>query len=81
MCSCGKPKVHRIAVKKGLAYLMKKGKKFAKDWKLVIQGLPLAGAAASTFLPLSRLGQQFSILIVLLWVQVFFIVELFLYGK
>jgi hypothetical protein len=60
---------------------MKKGKKFTKKWKLVIQGLPLAGAAASTFLPLSRLGQQFSILIVLLWVQVFFIIEIFIAGR
>jgi hypothetical protein len=47
---------------------------------LVIEGLPLAGAAATAFLPLPRLGQQISMLIVLLWLQVFFIVECFLAG-
>jgi hypothetical protein len=48
---------------------------------LVIQGLPLAGAAVTTFLPISRFGQQFSMLIVLLWLQVFFIVECFFAGS
>jgi hypothetical protein len=52
-----------------------------KVWKLVIQGLPLAGAAATVFLPLSRLGQQFSVLIVLVWLQIFFIIEIFIAGK
>ena len=58
-----------------------KKKRIFKGWKLVIQGLPLAGAAATTFLPLQRLGQQFVMLIVLLWLQVFFIIECFLAGK
>jgi hypothetical protein len=49
-----------------------------KGWRLVIEGLPLAGAAGTTFLPLPRLGQQISMLIVLLWLQVFMIVECFL---
>jgi len=52
-----------------------------KSWKLVIQGLPLAAAAATVFLPLQRLGQQFIMLIVLLWLQVFFIVECSIAGK
>jgi hypothetical protein len=56
-------------------------RRIPKVWKLVIQGLPLAGAAATVFLPLSRLGQQFSVLIVLLWLQVFFIIELFIAGR
>jgi hypothetical protein len=60
---------------------MKNGKKIPNSWKLVIQGLPLAGATATTFLPLQRLGQQFIMLIVLLWLQVFFIVECFLAGS
>jgi hypothetical protein len=60
---------------------MKKGKKIPKGWKLVIQGLPLAAASATTFLPLQRLGQQFIMLIILLWVQVFFIVECFFAGS
>jgi hypothetical protein len=47
----------------------------------VIEGLPLAGAAVTAFMPLSRLGQQFSMLIVLLWLQLFFIVECFLAGS
>ncbi len=60
---------------------MKKGKKIPKGWKLVIQGLPLAAAAVTAFLPLQRLGQQFVMLIVLLWLQVFFVVECFIAGK
>jgi hypothetical protein len=58
-----------------------KKKRISKGWKLVIQGLPLAAAAATVFLPLQRLGQQFVVLIVLVWIQVFFIVECFLAGK
>jgi hypothetical protein len=58
-----------------------KKKKISKGWKLVIQGLPLAAAAATVFLPLPRVGQQFSVLIVLVWVQVFFLVECFLVAK
>jgi len=53
-------------------------KKIPKVWKLVIQGLPLAAAAGTAFLPLPRLDQQFVILIVLVWLQVFFIAEFFL---
>lgn len=56
-------------------------KKDLKVWKVVIQGLPLAGAAGTVFMPLQRLGQQFAVLIVLLWIQVFFICEVFLVGK
>ena len=50
-------------------------KKAPKVWKLVIQGLPLAGAAGTVFLPLHRPEQQFVMLIVLVWIQVFFITE------
>jgi len=56
-------------------------KSVPKVWKLVIQGLPLAGAAGTVFLPLPRLGQQFVMLIVLLWLQVFFILECFIAGS
>jgi hypothetical protein len=59
----------------------KKKKNIPRGWKLVVQGLPLAGAAVSVFLPLPRLGQQFIMLIVLLWLQMFFIVECFLAGR
>ena len=57
-----------------------KKNRIPKGWKLLFQGLPLAGAVVTAFLPLSRFGQQFSILIVLLWLQVFFLVECFFAG-
>jgi hypothetical protein len=59
----------------------KKKKRIPRGWKLVIQVLPLAAAAVTVFLPLQRLGQQFVMLIVLLWLQVFFIIECFLAGS
>ena len=46
-------------------------KKFPKAVKFAIRGLPLAGAAATSLLPLQQIGQQFLILIVLLWLQVY----------
>ncbi len=58
-----------------------KKKRISKVWKLVIQGLPLAGVVATTFVRLPRFGQQFSVLIVLIWLQVFFIIEIFLAGR
>jgi hypothetical protein len=60
---------------------MKKDKKIPKGWKLILQGLPIAAAAGAALLPLQRLGQQFIMLIVLLWIQVFFILECFLINK
>ena len=59
---------------------MKDMKKRNIGWRLVIQSLPVAGAVGTALLPLQRIGQQFLILIVLLWIQVFFIIEIFL-GK
>jgi hypothetical protein len=56
-------------------------RKIPRGWKLVIQGLPLVAAAGASLLPLPRLEQQFVMLIVLLWIQVFFIVECFLINK
>jgi hypothetical protein len=58
-----------------------KKKRIPKGWKLVIQGLPLAAAASANLLPLQRLGQQFIMLIVLLWLQTFLIFEWFLAGR
>ena len=60
--------------------MMKKGK-LDRRLKLVIQGLPLAAIVGSSLLPVQHLGQQFLVLITLLWIQVFFIVECFLVGK
>jgi hypothetical protein len=61
--------------------LIKAEKKLSKKIKVVLRALPLAGAAASVLLPLSRVGQQFMVLIVLVWVQVFVVLEIFLAGK
>jgi hypothetical protein len=46
-------------------------------FKYVLTGLPLTGAAASVFLPLSQAVHQLMILAVLVWVQVFFILNVF----
>jgi hypothetical protein len=58
-----------------------KKQKLDRRLKLVIQGLPLAGVVGSSFLTVQRSGQQFLVLITLLWIQVFFIVECFVAGK
>ena len=60
---------------------MDKKKKKSISWKLIVQGLPIAAAAGSAFLPLQRLGQQFTMLIVLVWLQVFFVIECFMSNK
>lgn len=56
-------------------------KKRLPRWKLILQGLPLVAVAGMAFLPLQRLGQQVSVLVVLVWVQVFFIAEVYLINK
>ena len=58
-----------------------KKKKIDRRLKLVIEGLPLAAVVGSSLLPVQRMGQQFLVLITLLWIQVFFIVECFVIGK
>jgi hypothetical protein len=58
-----------------------KKQKIDRRLKLLIQGLPLAGVVGSSFLTVQRSGQQFLVLITLLWIQVFFLVECFLVGK
>jgi hypothetical protein len=60
---------------------MKEKKKWSISIKVVIQALPIAAAAGSVFLPLQRFGQQLAILIVLLWIQAFFIIECFVINK
>jgi len=49
--------------------------------RLVIQGLPLAAVVGATFLTSQHLGGQLLILIVLIWVQTFFVFECFLAKK
>jgi hypothetical protein len=56
-------------------------RRIPRGWRRVIVGIPLAAAAGASLLPLQRFGQRFVILIVLLWIQVFFIFECFLAGK
>jgi hypothetical protein len=58
-----------------------KKQKLDRRLKLVIQGLPLAAVVGSSLLTVQRSGQQFLVLITLLWIQVFFIVECFVAGK
>jgi fatty acid desaturase len=57
------------------------GKKKKNYLRLVVQGLPLAAVVGATFLTSQRLGGQLLMLIVLLWVQTFFILECFLTKK
>lgn len=54
--------------------------KLSKTFKYVLTGLPLTGAAVSVFLPLSQAIHQLMILAVLVWVQVFFIMDVFKAG-
>jgi len=49
--------------------------------KYVIRGMPLLAAVAASLLPLSKISQQLVILIVLLWIQVFFIFDCFHVNK
>jgi hypothetical protein len=56
-------------------------KKFSKTLKFALRALPLVGAAGTAFLPLARTGQQFMVLIVLVWVQVYFVLELYMAGR
>jgi hypothetical protein len=43
-----------------------------------ISGVPLVAAAGASLLPLQRFGQQFMVLAVLVWIQIFFVVEFLL---
>ena len=56
-------------------------KKKRKYLRLVFQGLPLAAIVGATFLTSQHLGGQLLMLIVLIWVQTFFVFECFLAKK
>ncbi len=58
-----------------------KQNKSLKGWRWVITGMPLGGAILASFLPISRTSQQFLILIVLVWIQVFFIFSTFVTSR
>ncbi len=68
-------------VKEQTLAVRKVSRKLPKALKFAIRILPLAGAAASVFFNLSRVAQELMVLIVLLWLQVYFIFELFLAGR
>jgi hypothetical protein len=55
--------------------------KIRKVFRYVFIGLPLAGVIVADFLPLTIRSQQFLIMIVLIWMQVFFVFEVFFPGK
>ena len=48
---------------------------------MLIKGLPLMAIVGASMLPLPNLARQFLILVVLLWVQVFFVYECFLIDR
>jgi hypothetical protein len=58
-----------------------KKKKLGKPLKLMMQGIPLAAAMGASLLPIRQTGHQFLVLTTLVWIQVFFIVELYLVDK
>jgi hypothetical protein len=55
--------------------------KLKKLFIACIRGLPLAGVAVANTLTLSNRGHQFLILITLIWLQVYFLFEVFSDGK
>ncbi len=60
---------------------MLKVKRIPKGIRMIIQGLPIVTLVGASLLPLSRLANQFLMLIVLLWIQVFFICECYWIEK
>ncbi len=55
-----------------------------KIWKAIhftLGGLPLIGILYGSLLPLQRFEQQLMMLALLLWVQFFFVFEVFLSGR
>jgi len=52
-----------------------------KGLKITLLGLPLAGILASAAFPLTNFGRQCMILALLIWLQVYFIFDVFLGGK
>ena len=60
---------------------MLKNLNLKKKFRVVIQGLPLAGIILGSFLPMSTLGRQLLILVLLVWLQVYYIFDVLLNGK
>jgi len=55
--------------------------KISKIARYTIRGLPLAGILVTSFLPLTILGRQLLMLVLLVWFQIYIIFDVFLYGK
>jgi len=55
--------------------------KFLQWLKWIICGIPVVMIIGTSFLPLQIRGQQFLILALIIWVQVFLIFEVFGIGK
>ena len=47
----------------------------------ILLSLPLAGAVVADLMPISARSQQFLMMIVLIWAQVFFVFEMFQTGR
>lgn len=56
-------------------------KKVQKAVHITLGGLPLIGILYGSFLPLQKTMQQLLVLALLIWLQVFFIFEVFLSGR
>lgn len=55
--------------------------RFKQILKWTFAGLPLGAVVCSSFLPLQTWGQQALMLIVLLWIQAFFLLSAFSSGN
>ena len=60
---------------------MLKKPSLTKNIRHIIQGLPLAGILLTSLLPLSVLGRQLLMLVLLIWFQAYFIFDVFFNGK
>jgi hypothetical protein len=56
-------------------------KRIQKIVRYTLISLPLAGVVVADFMPLTARAQQFLVMIVLIWLQVFFIFEVFLMSR
>ncbi len=56
-------------------------KNFQKVIHVTLGSLPLVGIVYGALLPLQRLEQQLMMLALLIWIQAFFIFEIFLSGR
>ncbi|HEY3312214.1 MAG TPA: hypothetical protein VGK00_11300 [Anaerolineales bacterium] len=52
-----------------------------KFFRRLLTGLPLAGVAVATSMPISERAHQFLVMITLIWFQVFILSEVFSPGK